>query len=152
MRHRWRSVLAAPLSALFILAGPGSAGAVIEPDPDQDPPPALTTSQCLAAGTVTLFPGGKFGYCAFRVSVSIRYHVDVQPNKGTPRAKINIWRWDTSGNNPVLVYGARVTGVNAVDERFTDPGFYQLVARYPLNQMVDGTNLDFMNVTVQVAS
>ena len=152
MTFRARLARLGALAVLRALLGlrPLTAAAVVDPDPDAGPPPDLTTSQCLAIGTVTLYPDGRFCWCVWTVPSRIRFVADVQPNLGSPKAKITIWYWDTSGNNETLVFSAKRTGVHSVDETFTVPGYYGMCAKYPLGQLVDGSAFDFMWVSSNV--
>jgi hypothetical protein len=149
MRFRARLVRLGVLAVLLVMIGlrPLTAVAAVEPDPDDGPPPALQMEQCLAFGTVTLYPDGRFCWCVWQVPNSIRFRSDVQPNIGSPKAKITIWRWDASGNNETLVFSAKRTGLHAIDETFSGPAYYGMCAKYPLGQLVDGSAFDFMWVS-----
>lgn len=152
MAFRARLARLGVLALLLALLGlrPVTAAAAVDPDPDDIPPPMQTTN-CLAIGTVQLFPDGKFCWCVWQVPSRIRFLADVNPNLGAPKAKITIWSWDTSGNNETLVFSAKRTGTGAVDVTFTTPGYYQMCAKYPLGQLVDGSAFDFMWVSSNVA-
>lgn len=101
MRFRARLARLGVLTLLLVMLGmrPLVASASISPDPEDGPPPALQLSDCFAFGTVTLYPDGRFCWCVWQVPSSIRFRSDVQPNIGSPKAKITIWRWDPDGTN-----------------------------------------------------
>jgi len=77
MRFRARLARLGVLAVLLVMMGlrPMVASAAIEPEPD-DVPPALQMQQCMAFGTVTLYPDGRFCWCVWQVPYSIRFRAD----------------------------------------------------------------------------
>lgn len=122
-----------------VLMGLPAPAAALDPDPEPDP--VLITQGVGPYGTVDLYPGEVFCWDPLYASSYVQYTVWVNPNLGSPKARITVWRWtNPNGSNVVRLTRVKVTGWPAFSQTYSGAGYYQICANYPEAQTVSPGN------------